>query len=323
LVTGASGSLGGAVVRRLLAQGQRVRVLVRRAPARVFRGVEVVVGNLGDPDAVERAVCGATLVVHAGAAMKGDLTEHQCATVVGTQNIADACARHGVSKLVHISSMSVVDWAGSSGGAPVSETTALEPRAAERGAYTQAKLRAENVVRDAARAGSVAAVILRPGQIFGGGVALVTGAVARRAGKRWLVLGDGELVLPLVYIEDVVDAILLASQKPLVRGEIIQLIDPEVWTQNQVLAAMGAGRGTPVIRVPRRAVFAAARLSEVVMGTVGKSSPVAEYRMRSAMAMLRFAGQNARALLGWQPRVGVRGGIARELAERPPERPLR
>ena len=89
------------------------------------------------------------VVIHAGAAMKGGWPEHQGSTVVGTRNVIEACLTHGVRQLVHISSMSVVDWAGSSGGAPVSEATPLEPRPEERGAYTRAKLEAERLVSDA------------------------------------------------------------------------------------------------------------------------------------------------------------------------------
>ena len=70
-------------------------------------------------------------------------------------------------------------------------------------------------------------MILRPGQIFGGGIPLMNGAVARRAGGRWLVLGDGKLQLPLVYIDDVVDALMLAAGSKLSSGEVIQIIDPE------------------------------------------------------------------------------------------------
>ena len=83
--------------------------------------------------------------------MKGGWPEHLGATVVGTQNVIDACRRHDVRQLVHISSMSVVDWAGAAGGGPVDETTPLEPRPEERGAYTRAKLEAERLVSAAAQ----------------------------------------------------------------------------------------------------------------------------------------------------------------------------
>ncbi|MDQ3367547.1 MAG: NAD-dependent epimerase/dehydratase family protein [Myxococcota bacterium] len=314
LVTGASGSLGKAVVKRLRAGGHRVRVFQRRIPTQPEDGLEYCFGNLGDPAAVERAVKGAEIVIHCGAAMKGGWPEHKGGTVVGTQNVIDSCKRHGVTQLVHISSMSVVDWAGSVGKGNVSEAADVEPRPDERGAYTRAKLEAENLVIAAARQG-LPTVILRPGQIFGGGIPLINGAVARSAGGRWLVLGDGKLELPLVYIDDVVDSIVAAISKRLTRGEVIQIIDPEHLTQEQVLELAGGTR--PILRVPRAIVFALGKLSELPLGALGKPSPIAVYRLKSALARLHYESDRALTLLGWKPRIGVRDGIRRVTSPAP------
>ncbi|HEY5938322.1 MAG TPA: NAD-dependent epimerase/dehydratase family protein [Kofleriaceae bacterium] len=308
LVTGASGSLGKATVRRLLNEGHRVRVFVRRIPSVQQENVEYCFGNLGDPEAVDRAVRGAETVIHVGAAMKGGWPEHKGGTVVGTQNVIDACKRHGVSQLVHISSMSVIDWAGSAGNGPVSESANLEPRPDERGAYTRAKLEAEQLVVAAAQAG-LPCVILRPGQIFGGGIPLINGAVARNAGGRWLILGDGKLELPLVYIDDVVDAIMASIAKRLTGGEVIQIIDPEHLTQDEVLGLTGNTR--PIMRVPRAVVFALGKLSEIPLGAIGRQSPIGVYRLQSALARLHYESNHASKVLGWHPRVGVREGIKR------------
>ncbi len=308
VVTGASGSLGSAIVKRLLADGKKVRAFVRRIPERPMPGVEYAFGNLGDPDAVDKAIAGAEIVLHVGASMKGGWPEHLGGTVVGTQNVIDAVRKHKVRQLVHISSMSVVDWAGSVGKGNVSETAGLEPRADERGAYTRAKLEAERKVVDAAAAG-LPCVILRPGQIFGGGIPLVNGAVARRAGGRWLILGDGKLELPLVYIDDVVDAIFAAVDKKLTHGELIQLIDGEHLTQTDVLEL--AGGGAKVMKVPRSIVFALGKLSEYPLNALGRPSPIAKYRLQSALARLHYESDVATKLLGWHPRVGVREGIRR------------
>jgi nucleoside-diphosphate-sugar epimerase len=310
LVTGASGSLGRATVKRLLADNHRVRVFQRRIPDNPQEGVEYCFGNLGDPVAVDKAVAGAETVIHVGAAMKGGWPEHKGGTVVGTQNVIDACKRHRVRQLVHISSMSVIDWAGSAGNGPVSEAAALEPRPDERGAYTRAKLEAEQLVVAAAQQG-LPCVILRPGQIFGGGIPLINGAVARNAGGRWLVLGDGKLELPLVYIDDVADAIVQCVDKRLTGGEIIQIIDPEHLTQQDVLDLAGGSR--PIMRVPRPVVFMLGKLTEFPLGALGRQSPVAVYRLKSALARLHYESERASALLGWQPKVGVREGIKRVL----------
>jgi predicted dehydrogenase/nucleoside-diphosphate-sugar epimerase len=308
LVTGANGSLGTATVKRLLAQGHRVRVFVRRIPKRPLEGVEYAFGNLGDPVAVDRAVKGAEKVIHIGAAMKGGWLDHKCGTVVGTQNVIDACKQHGVKQLVHISSMSVIDWAGSEGTGNVDEGAKLEPRAEERGAYTRAKLEAEQLVTAAAQHG-LPVVILRPGQIFGGGIQLINGAVARNAGGKWLVLGDGKIELPLVYIDDVVDAILAADSKNLTSGEVIQLIDPETLTQEELLGLAGADR--KVMHIPRAIVFALGKLSEVPLKALKRQSPIAQYRLKSAMSRMHYESDRALSLLGWKPRVGVREGINR------------
>ncbi|HEU0029662.1 MAG TPA: NAD-dependent epimerase/dehydratase family protein [Kofleriaceae bacterium] len=307
LVTGASGSLGRATVKRLLADGHRVRVFVRRIPQFPLDGVEYAFGNLGDPEAVDRAVKGAETVIHCGAAMKGGWPEHKGGTVVGTQNVIDACKKYGVKQLVHISSMSVVDWAGSD-GRTVDESAGLEPRPDERGAYTRAKLEAEKLVVDAVKQG-LPAVILRPGQIFGGGIPLVNGAVARNAGGRWLVLGDGKLELPLVYIDDVVDAIVASVDKHVTSGDIIQLVDDAHLTQQDVLQLAGGNR--KAMRIPRPIVFALGKLSEIPLGLLKRQSPIAEYRLKSALAHLRYQSDRAAKVLGWKPRVGVREGIKR------------
>jgi predicted dehydrogenase/nucleoside-diphosphate-sugar epimerase len=308
VVTGASGALGSAIVERLRSEGHRVRAFQRRHPAKPREGVEYAFGNLGDPTAVDRAIAGAEVVIHCGAAMKGGWPEHKGATVVGTRNVIAACREYGVRQLVHVSSMSVVDWAGYSGVSPVTEHARLEPRPEERGAYTRAKLEAEQLVVHEAKNG-LPVVILRPGQIFGGSIPLINGAVARAAGGRWLVLGDGKLELPLVYLDDVVDAVIQAVHKRLTKGEVIQLIDPAKLTQEHVLGM--AGGALPIVRVPRGLIFAIGKLSEIPLGILGKASPIAAYRMRSALARLRYQSDKAETLLGWIPRVGVHEGIRR------------
>jgi nucleoside-diphosphate-sugar epimerase len=247
--------------------------------------------------------------------MKGGWAEHQCGTVVGTRNVLDACRRFGVKKLVHISSMSVVDWAGAEKGEPIDEGSALEPRAAERGSYTRAKLEAERLVEQCHRDHALPTVILRPGQIFGGRIPLLTPAVARRLGKRWLVLGNGRIVLPLVYMDDVVDAILVAAEGQVGNGGVFQIVDPARFTQNDVLR-LAVGPRARVIRVPRLIVFAMGKVSELLLAPLRRKSPLSLYRLRSALAQRTFNSDRARSELGWAPRVGAARGIAHALQHR-------
>jgi len=123
------------------------------------------------------------------------------------------------------------------------------------------------------------------------------------------VLGDGKLELPLVYIDDVVEAIVCSVAKKLTHGEVIQIIDPEHLTQEDVLGLAGGTR--PIMRVPRPFVFALGKLSEYPLGALGRQSPVAMYRLKSALARLHYESDRAQQMLEWRPKVGVRAGIKR------------
>ena len=309
LVTGASGSVGKNLVRRLLDSGTSVRGMVRRIPDHPIEGVEYVIGNLGDPAAVDRAVRGAHVVVHAGATMTGWPAEFKAGTVVATQNVVDSCLEHGVDQLVHISSTALIDYLGSHEGRPVNENAAYEPHPDQRGLYTQSKLTAEQIVRDAVATRGLPAVILRPGVIFGGGVDLVTGAVAQGGPDTYTVLGDGEVTVSLIYMDDVIDAIETSIDRRLVGGEIIQLIDPAPLTQNEILAAIAPH--AKVRHVPREVLFRIGRATEPLFAKLGKQSPFGEYRLRSALSKMTFDGLNAAPLLDWKPAVGVAEGLRR------------
>jgi nucleoside-diphosphate-sugar epimerase len=106
----------------------------------------------------------------------------------------------------------------------------------------------------------------------------------------------------------VVDAIMNAITKQLKRGEVIQIIDPDHLTQEDVLGLSGTKK---VLRVPRPVVFMLGKLSEIPLGALGRQSPIAVYRLKSALAQLHYESGRAHDLLGWAPRVGVREGIKR------------
>jgi nucleoside-diphosphate-sugar epimerase len=215
--------------------------------------------------------------------------------------------------------MSVVDWAGGAPGSVIDENTAHEPRPKDRGAYTAAKLEAERLVTRCAEEQGLPAVILRPGQIYGGAIPLLTPAVARKAGKRWLVLGNGNLRLPLVHMDDVVEAVFRAANSNLERGEIIQLVADNAPTQNEVLRGT-QGPGAKVIRVPLPVVYALGGLSEVLLGLLKRKSPLSRYRLSSALTSRTFACRNAH-LLGWTARVDNETGIRQQASPRRVEEP--
>jgi nucleoside-diphosphate-sugar epimerase len=312
LVTGAGGFLGRALVNRLRAAGEPMRVMLRRPPATPLgHDVHVVYGDLGNPAAVERALQGIDTVFHVGAAMRGGNFEYSAGTIWGTRNVIEACERHGVSRLVYVSSMSVLDHAGHQPGAPVNESYPYEPRASERGLYTQTKLEAEKMVLQAAAGNRIHAVVLRPGQIYGPGAEHIPPSGTIGIAGRWLVVGSGNHYVPFVYVENVVDAMLLAAGADLPNGSVFQLVDPDGIRQRDYIEAVrGSGRVVRASYVPPWFLTIAAWGVKLLGKMLKRSVPLTPYRVRSITPLWPCDSTAAHTRLGWTPRVGLREGLA-------------
>jgi predicted dehydrogenase/nucleoside-diphosphate-sugar epimerase len=321
LVTGASGLLGSALLRRLRSQGVVARVLLRRpSPALAAEpDVEVVYGDLGDPSAVDRAVRNIDVVYHVGSAMSGGKAAFEAGTVAATRNVVTACVRHGVRRLVHVSSIILLDHAGHTRGAPVDESHPVEPKPELRGFYTQAKLEAERIVLDAVRREGLPAVIVRPGQLVGRGVEKFAPAGTIAFGGRWVVVGDGTMRLAAVHIEDAVDALLLAAERQ-VCGQIFHVVDTvNVLTQNDYIEACRdvVGPKLRVSRVPAPVLTGAALMASLASRVTGLKLPLSLYRLRSSAPIGPFDCRAAREKLGWTPNVGTAVGLTAVVAAEP------
>ncbi len=321
LVTGAAGFLGRALVAALRARGQTVRVLVRRDDQVAARAadMQVVVGDLGDPRIVDHAVDGARVVYHVGAAMRGGPGDFEAGTVWGTRNIVDACLKHGVPRLVYVSSLSVLDHAGRDPAVPMREDSRFEPHPERRGAYTQTKLTAEAMVSDAIRDRGLPAVILRPGQIVGPGAEWVTPNGTLALAGRWIAVGPATQTLPLVYVDDVVDALLLAAETPAALGGIFNVVDPQIVTQGDYLSRVKHKLGSELklLRLPTGVFMLLASGVELLGKLLGRSVPLTRYRVRSLRPLANFDITSARTRLGWEPRIGVQQGLDSMFAAAP------
>jgi predicted dehydrogenase/nucleoside-diphosphate-sugar epimerase len=318
LVTGASGQLGRALLDRLRSHGESLRVLVRRRLPEVegLPGVQVVYGDLGDPEAVDRAVAGVQLVYHVGATMRGrGWADFDAGTVRGTSNVVDSCLKHGVQRLVYVSSVTVLNYAGQSPRTVVDESAPLEPHPEKRGAYTRAKLVAERIVVDASRRRGLQAVVVRPGQIVGPGYESASPYGAIAVAGRWIAVGSGGLKLPLVHVNDVVEGLLAAATRQDVCGSIFHLVDPAPVTQRDYTSRCQerAGGALKASYVPRTALLAVGAALDLVGKLLGRNLPLTSYRIRS-IKELTFDCSAARRQLGWEPMAGRSNGL------RPPPR---
>jgi len=212
LVTGGGGFLGLYVVERLVARGVRVRVLCRGTYPRLDElGVEVVRGDLRDPDAVAAACEDVETVYHTAAVpgVWGPWKLFHETNTLGTRNVIAACRRHGVPKLVFTSSPSVVfdgrSHVGADESLPYAERYLTH--------YPETKAVAEREVLAANGRDGLLTVALRPHLIWGPrDNHLVPRLVARAKAGRLRRVGDGRNLISMSYVENAAAAHLAAAE---------------------------------------------------------------------------------------------------------------
>jgi dihydroflavonol-4-reductase len=304
--TGTTGFLGSVVAEQLRARGDTVVQLVRDpAKAELLRkaGREVIVGDLGDPDALKRGCDGCDAVVHAGAIYEVGINARRRvdmykANVDGTAAVLGAALDVGVPKVVHVSSIVVF---GNTNGKVVDET--YRRVGGYTSYYDETKTLAHRVA-EGFMAKGLPVTIAQPGQIYGPGDHSGIGALFRRAAAGKLpVLTFGDLGLSFVHVADVASGIVMLidcgrpGQAYVLGGEIVRL--------REAIRIMAALAGTPLPRfeVPPSILRFAARLRPEIAEIV-----------RSADRVTFWATEaKARAELGYSPR-SLREGLVSYLS---------
>lgn len=318
LVTGGGGFLGSGIVRKLVSRGDSVVTLNRRHYAALDNlPVEQVRGDVADFEVVRSAAEGCELVFHvaAKAGIWGRLLDYELANVTGTKNIIRACRDHGIEKLVYTSSPSVVFAGFDQEG--VDETEPYPDKYLAH--YPRTKAWAEQLVRRA-NGHRLATVSLRPHLIWGpGDNHLVPRIIARaRAGKLKLV-GRTPKRVDSVYIDDAVDAHLLAAEKLSMDSDIAgqvyfitqgePILMPELI--NKILAA---AKERPVSRtVPAGVAYAAGLFLETVFALTGRNDEpiMTRFLARQLSTAHWFDLRAARRDLGYEPKIGIDEGMSR------------
>lgn len=231
LVTGASGFLGRRTVAVLSGYGCAVHALVRKTSQidhLCLPNVKILHGDVAEYESLESAFEGVDYVIHAAADTGGTEEGGRRITIQGTRNILECCAAFNVKKLVYISSCSVYNATICKDGQYIDENTPLEPAPKQRGAYSWAKLEAEKLVTRFMEHGKTPVVCLRPGTIYGPGGTVFSPMIGFSfRNKIFAVIGNGEFVLPLVYIDSLISAITAALTNEKSNGQVYNVVDPE------------------------------------------------------------------------------------------------
>ncbi len=313
LVTGAAGFLGRSIVERLLREGIEVRSLVRpeRRPQAV--GGEVCEGDICDDAAVATAVRGIDCVVHAAAKVEtaGAWEAFAEANVRGTRRVIRAAYAAGVRRIVHISSLSV--YAVPRDGVTITEDSPYESESDARGPYSRSKLAADRIALFEAQRGAPV-VVLRPGLLYGPGRRPPLARQNFCVVGCQLILARRRYPLPLSYVDNVADAVLLAATGAQ-NGGAFTVVDENVPQRDYVLTyRQAAGERWRPVFLPVGAIKIAARGLETGLGWVGRRSPVTSHQLRRATDGAWYDCSRAERVLGWRPAVSVREGLNRTFA---------
>jgi len=306
LVTGATGFVGSAVTRALLAQGRAVRVLVRRASDRTNLAglaVEQREGSLEDAESLSAALAGCAVLYHVAADYRLWVPRHDVmyrANVDGTRKVMQAALRAGVARIVHTSSVATLGL--HDDGAPADETTpsTLDDMI---GPYKRSKFLAEEIVRGMVAEQGLPAVIVNPSTPIGPGDVkpTPTGRIVIEAasGRVPAFVDTG---LNLAHVDDVAAGHLLAEtrgtigERYILGGENLSL--RELFRRIALLA----GRRPPTIALPIPALMPVAYLSEAVARLTGGNAFITVDSLRLARHKMYFTSAKAVAELGYSPR---------------------
>lgn len=316
-VTGAAGFIGSHFVEHALEQGHEVsgiyrgdgperRELLDRLRA---AGADLRPGDVTDAASVDLALSSADAVCHFAAAFTEageDASFFHRVNVFGTANVAHVAAARGVRRFVHCSTAGIY---GRRVEGTIDESSPPRPF----NEYERSKLAAEHVVRDAAADYGMEYVILRPAVVYGPRDHRLRKLFRLAARGAFPLFGDGKGRRHFVHVSDVAEAFLLACTQPAAANRELIVAGPEALPLREVLQTLAAvsGRSRTGPRLPLKPMLVLAAISEDVSRMISVRPPLARRNMDFYLNDAAFDCSLAREVLGWQPKVELREGLAR------------
>lgn len=330
VVTGANGFVGRHVVAAARRRHHEVLALVRPAtgPASFDVGGDDAVSigriDLRGGDGLAGLVEGADSVIHLAAAKSGDFSEQFAGTVVATERLLAAMTAAGVGRLVGVSSFSVYDYRRAA-GALIDESAPVDATPVGRDEYARTKLLQETLLREH-RSATAAVAIVRPGMIFGRDN-LWHALIGAPMGPRFLRVGRSAIV-PLTYVENVADALVLAAELTSADGaraqvpDVINIVDDDLPTQERYVELLrAADADSPrTLTVPWSAVRGVASVLAManrrLLGGGGKfPGIVVPDRLDARFKPFTYSNALAKESLGWTPRWTIAEGVQRSVSQ--------
>ena len=312
-VTGATGFVGGAMARALLAEGHEVLGLKRPSssqPSLQHPSLTWIHGDVTEPGSLRGAFDGADWLVHAA----GMLGQAGVAESVyfklheqGTNSVLAEAEQAGVTRILYVSSPGVL---GPINGPPADETSPLSPS----NPYERSKAAAEQVAQLYAK-GGLPIIIARPEFIYGPTDWHVLGLFKAVRDGRFFTINGGHYTCHPTYIRDAVVGMMLAlaNGRP---GHIYHIAGPEPVTFRELGQTIAAALAVsaPRVTLPRWLAWLGAAGLELVASLLNKQPPLSRTGVAFFSENRRFSWQKAHKELGYTPQFDLKRGVAETVA---------
>lgn len=331
LITGSSGFIGRRVVDQLLERGfENLRCFVRPSSQtnglrQIINGhphgrkVEIVAGDLLSREDCARAAKEVAVVYHLAAGIEKSFAGAFMNSALATRNLIEAFLESGCPRrFVNVSSFAVYSNFKLGRGSVLDETCPLERDYQSRNdAYGFGKAKQEEIVREYGENRGLSWVMLRPGAVFGPGKPAVSGRVGIDTFGFFLHMG-GSKRLPLTYVDNCAEAIVLAGLAPGVEGEVFNIVDDDPPKSRAFLRACKKAKGGFFsLPIPYPVAYAMCHAWEKYSRwSQGQLPPVFNRQRCSAeWKGNRYSNEKLRTRLGWKPRVPMAEAMERFLAQ--------
>ena len=314
LVTGATGFVGKHLIKKLSENNEYdIRVLARNPrKAETLRGdhpIDILIGDLSDETSIYSAVEDTDVIYHLAATMGGKWTDYEEGTIGGTERLIQAALYHKVKRFVYMSSISVYGIP-DNGSKIINEETPYANKHVNN--YMKSKIEAERLIMEHVKNNELPATILRAGVIYGPGKANRLPRIGYQVfGKYFVKIGLNNITLPVVYMDNIIKALILAGDAENSIGQIYNIVDDEKFTQIQYLRNLSKYGKTHIhfIRFP----YALASGAGFIVNKMSKynslaskiSSYLSPFHLLSCANQLDYDNSKIKRELGWNPDADV------------------
>jgi len=311
-VTGGTGFTGSHLVKRLSSLNHNIKALARKksnTESLKLPGVEIIYGDITDRNLIFNSIKGCDIVFNIAAAYRqANLSDKQYWDInfEGTKNILDACIEHNVKKMIHCSTIGVVTTVKNPPGDEKSEVCPGDP-------YQSSKCAAEFEVIKYAKEKGLAAAVIRPCAIYGPGDLRLLKLFKMIAKKRFVFFGNGKAFLHMVYIDNLIDGFILASEKDESNGEVFIIGDETYISLNDLSKHIAEEFAVkpPKMHLPYKPFEIIAQTVEFIYKKlkIKKDPPIYKRRIAFYKKSRAFSIDKAKNILGYNPKIDMKTGI--------------